>query len=265
MDQTKRCKSTTDHLICPITLELPFDPVTADDGYVYERSAIEEHIARATPNPRATNQDNGDLNNLELRSPMTNEPMGPRLLPDFRTKGIIETLILDRSITGDLADAWKRRETEKKKADLLLTEAQNGDADAMFKVYVGYRHGTTNGFREDLDEALKWLKSAQSSGSIEAIAQWGLILCQGSMGTMEVEKKVSHGLVQLTVAATSGSSFGAFYLGSAYAHGVFGLDVDKTQAIAWLQKSISGECRCAKMSDSTLKVVQNLLEKLMHG
>ena len=35
--------------LCPITQELPIDPVTAEDGRVYERSAIEEIIRWTTP------------------------------------------------------------------------------------------------------------------------------------------------------------------------------------------------------------------------
>ena len=37
-------KSPSDDLICPITLELPWEPVTAEDGRVYEKEAIEQHI-----------------------------------------------------------------------------------------------------------------------------------------------------------------------------------------------------------------------------
>ena len=32
--------------VCPITAELPIDPVTAEDGRCYERCAIEEWFAR---------------------------------------------------------------------------------------------------------------------------------------------------------------------------------------------------------------------------
>eukprot|EP00978_Attheya_sp_CCMP212_P042587 scaffold262413_cov61-Attheya_sp.AAC.1 len=47
--------------------ELPFDPVTAEDGRVYERSAILEHF-KFTP--------------TGLKSPpITNEPTGRRMLP----------------------------------------------------------------------------------------------------------------------------------------------------------------------------------------
>ena len=43
--ENKRCKTTTsnvvDELLCPITQQLPADPVTAEDGRLYERAAIE--------------------------------------------------------------------------------------------------------------------------------------------------------------------------------------------------------------------------------
>jgi len=51
--------------LCPITLELPLDPVTAADGHIYERSAIERHMA---------------TQGAALRSPITNMPMSPTLL-----------------------------------------------------------------------------------------------------------------------------------------------------------------------------------------
>ena len=53
--------------VCPITAELPIDPVTAEDGRFYERHAIEEWFSRQ---PEA-----------QVKSPMTNELMGKRLLP----------------------------------------------------------------------------------------------------------------------------------------------------------------------------------------
>ena len=33
---------TAEEFLCAITMALPVDPVTAQDGHVYERSAIEE-------------------------------------------------------------------------------------------------------------------------------------------------------------------------------------------------------------------------------
>ncbi len=67
----KKYKSALDKLadefICPITSELPVDPVTAEDGRVYEKSALLEWFATKPED--------------EIKSPVTNEPMGKRLLP----------------------------------------------------------------------------------------------------------------------------------------------------------------------------------------
>ena len=85
-----------DDLLCPLTLELPFVPVTAEDGHVYEQSAIRKHFQ--------TRRDQ----NLPLTSPLTNQRMGDRLLAAPRVKSLIETLIHERVLTGELADAWKK-------------------------------------------------------------------------------------------------------------------------------------------------------------
>ena len=124
-DHVKRHKVAADELLCPITLELPFDPVMAEDGRVYERYAIEQHIAQT--NKSSTSRE-------ALRSPITNEPMGSRLVSSLQIKNLIATLIENNSITGDLADSWKRMEEQKKAADRMLIDAQNGDADAMYFV-----------------------------------------------------------------------------------------------------------------------------------
>ena len=42
-------KYTTDELVCPITHELPIDPVIALDGRIYERSAIMEIVIGVVP------------------------------------------------------------------------------------------------------------------------------------------------------------------------------------------------------------------------
>ena len=48
--ELKRCKTAVEdacaEFLCPITLALPVDPVTAEDGEVYERAAIEDWFRR---------------------------------------------------------------------------------------------------------------------------------------------------------------------------------------------------------------------------
>ena len=89
----KKIKSAMDSMaedwVCPITTELPLDPVMAEDGQVYERSAIRKLI---------------HVQGEALKSPMTNLPMGPRLTastqarsPVYRHIGIC---MVDDSLLG---------------------------------------------------------------------------------------------------------------------------------------------------------------------
>ena len=59
---------SADEFLCPITQELPVDPVIAEDGHIYERSAIGQWLARSD------------------KSPHTNQPMGKSLLPALQVK-----------------------------------------------------------------------------------------------------------------------------------------------------------------------------------
>ena len=80
--------------VCPISLELPVDAVTAEDGRIYERSAIACHIA---------------TQGASLRSPVTNEPMGPRLLPATQVRNALELIVQNKAVTGRLCETWVDR------------------------------------------------------------------------------------------------------------------------------------------------------------
>ena len=82
-----------DELVCPITHELPVDPVTAEDGRVYERSAIEEWLQQ------------------NAKSPHTNEPMGTKLLPATQVKNLIASMVRSGAISarGRVSSRARRR------------------------------------------------------------------------------------------------------------------------------------------------------------
>ena len=88
----------SDHLICPLTLELPVDPVTAEDGRVYELEAIQEYVAHG-PNSQ----------NERVKSPLTQVIIGKSLVKAFQHKNMIATLIENGTISGELADTWMER------------------------------------------------------------------------------------------------------------------------------------------------------------
>jgi hypothetical protein len=97
--EAKRYKSAIDEMAeefcCPITQELPLDPVTAEDGRIYEKEAIESWM-RQRPGQ-------------ELKSPVTNEPMGRKLFPAVQAKNTIRSMVKSGAISGDKAEAWKKR------------------------------------------------------------------------------------------------------------------------------------------------------------
>lgn len=115
-------RNLADEMICPIRLELPFDPVTAEDGRVYEKEAVLEYF-----NSREGEQEN---------SPFTNKPMGTKLLPATQHRNTIEILIEMGAICGDLAKKWKQKAKKKKALEDTKKKADGGDRDAAEKLLL---------------------------------------------------------------------------------------------------------------------------------
>ena len=86
-----------EELVCAITLSLPVDPVTACDGHIYERSAVEEWLNRGN-----------------YRSPRTNEQMGSTLRPAPHVKNVIEKLIMSGVLADGVVESWQKRLQEDK-------------------------------------------------------------------------------------------------------------------------------------------------------
>ena len=111
-------------LRCPITQELPFDPVMAEDGKIYERKAILEWFSKKD---RPT-------------SPSTGAVIGKKLLPAVQTKNTIEMLIKSGAIEGELATAWTEKLEDEKEVKEWRAEAE------------GWRRGRDVHARRDLRE-----------------------------------------------------------------------------------------------------------------
>jgi U-box domain/Sel1 repeat len=210
-------KSPADDLICPITLELPWDPVVASDGRVYDQPAIEEHIK---------------CHQGHFKSPLTNQTMDKRLLPAPQIKSLIETLVENGVIGGDLASKWNEKVKEQKRVEALLKKAQGGDAEAMYRVGISYLTGTC-GFEEDEKLAVKWFTKSHEAGYVQGTAALGYYMCNG----YGVAKCHSTGIAYIGIAAGQGSDLAAFVMGMALADGKFGLKVNKNEAIYWLEKA----------------------------
>ena len=93
----KAIDEMADELVCPITQELPVDPVTAADGHVYERDAIESWFRRLS----------------SATSPVTREPMAKQLLPAVQVRNLLVGMVGSGALDGTKADAWQARLAER--------------------------------------------------------------------------------------------------------------------------------------------------------
>ena len=155
--KTSAPSDALEELVCPITLELPMDPVMAEDGTIYERSAIEEHLKNSN------------------KSPTKNTRMGKKLFASHQVKSTIEKLVGQASRSNSLAKTYNDRIKEQKARDDLVERACSGDVQAMEELASNLSSGK-KGFEKDKEEAYSWYKSAASRGSFRSMAKAGKYL-----------------------------------------------------------------------------------------
>ena len=209
-----------EELVCPITLQLPLDPVIAEDGRVYDRQAIESHIQRNTGT---------------LKSPITNLSMGPRLFPSQPIKNIIEHGIESGEISGELAEAWRESKKEadrnKKQIDDWKAQALDGNGDSAVRLGICYQWGDL-GIRVDEGEANRWWKLAAEAGRVEGYTKYGNHLLKN-------RRTREQGLLYLTQAASMGCRLACFILGSEYTAVGQVLPTNSLLAAQYLQQGLA--------------------------
>ena len=224
----KRCRQAIDEVaeeyVCPITAELPIDPVTAEDGRCYERCAIEEWFVRQ-PQP-------------QVKSPVTNEPMGKRLFPAVQLRNTLKRLVESGAISGSKADAWKQAMAEEAKGAALRVKAEGGDAVAMTDLGFAYRDGS-HGLKTDLTQAFTWFKRAADLKDQYGLAACGVAYIDGK----GVERSNIRGLIMLGWAAALGSEHACGLLGQANAEGLWGFDKDPQEATRLYREMQKCDCR----------------------
>eukprot|EP00978_Attheya_sp_CCMP212_P035059 scaffold150524_cov51-Attheya_sp.AAC.1 len=216
-------QSPFEHLLCPILLQLPFNAVMAEDGQIYEQSAILEHF-----------EANGHT------SPITRAAIGDKLIPSVQIKSLIESAIWDGLITGELADNWKAKEGERNEFDELVRKAEGGDTVAMFSVGLSYFLGE-KGVGKDGKAAYEWWKRASDKGNVRGMGIVGSCLLDSVEG-IDVENNVASGIMHLTMAAERGSDTACIRLGLVLANGIDDLPKDPSKAVYFLTKGLSGAC-----------------------
>ena len=203
--------------VCPITAELPIDPVTAEDGRFYERHAIEEWFSRQ-PRP-------------QVKSPVTNELMGKRLFPAVQVRNSLKRLVESGAISGSKADAWKKAMADEAEVAAVRARAEGGDASAMSELGYLYRDGE-RGLKQDDTQAFMWLKRGADLKDLDGLTSCGVRYLNG----WGVECNERRGLMMVNAAATLGSEHACAILGLVNAEGVDGLDKDPQEATRWYRK-----------------------------
>ena len=207
----RRHKSATEEafaeLVCPITFSLPVDPVTAEDGNVYERSAIEEWLKQ------------------QHKSPVTNLAMGTRLLPALQVKSMIRMMVASGALTGDKVDAWKLKLKEEEEVAEMRRKAEAGEGWAMCVLGVWYENGE-KGLTKDVAKAFEWFEKSHEAGYASGTCHLGRCYLVGK----GVPKCPMRASTLLSDAARGGSKAACYNLGRAYAKGVWGFPKDEKMA-----------------------------------
>ena len=248
-DQAKKLRSvcqamdeSADEFCCPITQELPIDPVTAEDGRVYERSAIEEWFK------------------TNAKSPHTNEPMGKKLLPALQVKNMIAKMVESGALSGDKCAAWTQKIAQEKEVEEMRQKAEAGDAQAMALLAEWHRDGK-KGLAKDLVSSFQWAKRAADLDHPRGMTMLG----ENHLLGIGTAKNAPTGLIKLAQAAMLGSEHACFRLAHVYSgefHAVMGVEQDDTQMAYWQEKmkSLAGNGKC-----ETTEEIRELVASLRPG
>jgi len=218
-----------DELVCPITQELPVEPVIAEDGRIYEKAAIEVWFA--------------SREGQELKSWVTNEPMGVRLFPAVQARTTIRNMVQSGALTGPKADAWKKRIEDEERVAELRRKAEGGDAAAMMNLHFAYRDAD-HGLQKDEKQAFYWAKRAADQSHVGGLTELADCYALG-IGTDENEARA---LFMYARAADRGSEIACYAVAQANRLGLLGLEKDPMEATKWYHKM--AQCSVKNASQS---------------
>ena len=243
--QKKALTAIAKEFICPITQELPIQPVTAEDGKIYEETAIRQWFAAKLEN------------NESPTSPATGAEIGPKLLPAPQARNTIEALVESGAIDGEIAEAW----TKKLKLETLVkktrAKADSGDGEAMWKLGVCYEYGCYGLAKDDV-QSRAWYERSAAARDPRGMAKFGDCLLAGIGGPPDNV----FGVMNVTQAAGLGSDLAATLLGLGFCKGDYGLPKDPVRARFWFKKVADGECEHKHLDDEGLREAAWWVEKL---
>lgn len=271
-----------DELLCPITMELPVDPVMAEDGRMYDRMAIEKAMNQHLRKQKVDGDNQGRLmlhagneeeNNTAsligirnnggamVRSPVTNEEMGTKLFPMIQVKNIIEQIVKSGAIADknkSKIENWIEKIDTEKEVKETKKKANSGDVEAMTVLSRWYRLGL-KGHKVDHSKSYNWCSRAADGGHVISMARAGEALRSG----IGIQKNIIEGMCMLYLAASQGSNVGAYFIGIAYLEADYGFPKDMLKAKRWLSKVVDDEgCQFKHLSKGHITKAKEHLQEL---
>ena len=98
--------------VCPLTLELPTDPVIASDGKVYDLSAWKQYKKSMKTRKKT------------LVSPVTKQPIKGKVYVAVDIKTMIEDAVKNGHVSDDLCSRWKDKISQEAKFQNMIKDAQ---------------------------------------------------------------------------------------------------------------------------------------------
>ncbi|KAL3771447.1 hypothetical protein ACHAW5_000102 [Stephanodiscus triporus] len=218
--------------ICPICHVLPFDPVIADDGFIYCKECIDNFILIDQDDSR------------EITSPMTGKPMRATLVISQSVRKTIQSLVQCEGIETGLLGSWAEKQNgETNEISLTKTKAMQGDVKHITILAKWYLFGGKDGIVCDAQKGYFWSKRAADLDNPMCKAYQGVCLVRGC----GVEKDWEDGydlLVEtasqeLDCEARGKLNFAAYCLGRFYERGAYGFKRNIKKAHKWLAKAQS--------------------------
>ena len=147
--------------ICPLTLELPTEPVIASDGKVYELSAWKQYKK--------------SMKKKTLVSPVTKQKIRGKVYPAVDIKAMIEDAVKDGHVPDDMCSRWKDKISREAKFQQMLKDAQK---DPALWDHLGdcYNYGTDT--PQCYAEAIKcYKKSYEQVHCAESLRKLSMLMC----------------------------------------------------------------------------------------
>ena len=188
-------------IFCPLTCRLPVDPVSTEDGRIYEK----RHVLNCA-----------EVNSVDLHtftSPWTKQPISKRVQSLMQVKQLIDAQIAAGVFTPDVQYEYEVACKNEEIVRELERGAQHLPAHAI-KLGHAYRKGALN-LPVNKKTAYKYYRMFAEMGCVESMTYTALCILRRKF----VLQERYHAWSLLGGAASKGSRFASFVMGCEYASG----------------------------------------------